>query len=65
MLLDGIKNFFKRSDVVLLGLCVAASVYGPRCTLAQGLGTGQLYTDNIEMDIEMRRDKLWRSPIAQ
>lgn len=44
---------------------LAASVYGPRCTLAQGLGTGQLYTDNIEMDIEMRRNKLWRSPIAQ
>ena len=44
---------------------LAASLYGPRCTLAQGLGTGQLYTDNIEMDIEMRRNKLWRSPIAQ
>ena len=28
MLLDGIKNFFKRADVVLLGLCIAASVYG-------------------------------------
>lgn len=28
MIRDGIKNFFKRADVVLLGLCIAASVYG-------------------------------------
>lgn len=44
---------------------LAASAYGPNITFAQGLGTGLLYTDNIEMDIEMRHHKLWRSPIAE
>ena len=37
---------------------LAARAYGPNITLAQGLGTGQLFTDNIEMDIEMRGAKL-------
>lgn len=36
-----------------------AKVYGPAITMAQGLGTGQLFTDNIEMPLEIRGDKLW------
>jgi len=39
---------------------LAARIYGPGCHFPQGLGTGALYTDNIEMDIEMRGSKLWR-----
>jgi len=36
-----------------------ADVYGPGITMPQGLGTGQLFTDNIPMPIEIRGDKLW------
>ena len=33
-------------------------VYGPDITMPQGLGTGQLFTDNIELpDVEMRIEK--------
>ena len=42
---------------------LAARAYGPNITFAQGLGTGQLFTDNIEMDIEMRGAKLWRCKV--
>ena len=38
----------------------AASVYGDHITLPQGLGTGQLFTDNIPMPLEIRNDQLWR-----
>ena len=37
-----------------------ADVYGPDITMPQGLGTGQLFTDNIDMPLEIRGDKLWR-----
>lgn len=40
---------------------LAARVYGPDNTFAQGLGTGLLFTDNLEMDIELRGNKLWRN----
>ncbi|MDD4534542.1 MAG: o-succinylbenzoate synthase, partial [Prevotella sp.] len=36
-----------------------ADVYGPHITMPQGLGTGLLYTDNIEMPLEIKGDKLW------
>ena len=36
-----------------------ADVYGPNITMPQGLGTGQLFTDNIPMSLEIRGDKLW------
>lgn len=36
-----------------------ASVYGPHITFPQGLGTGLLYKDNIDMPLEIRGDKLW------
>ena len=38
----------------------AASVYGDHITMPQGLGTGQLFTDNIPMPLEIRGDQLWR-----
>ena len=38
-----------------------AQVYGPNVKMPQGLGTGQLFTDNIPMPLEIRGDKLWRS----
>jgi len=37
----------------------AADVYGDHITMPQGLGTGQLFTDNIPMPIEIRGDRLW------
>lgn len=40
---------------------LAAETYGPHITMPQGLGTGQLYTDNITMPLEIRGDKLWIS----
>ena len=39
---------------------LAARVYGPGCVFPQGLGTGLLYKDNIEMDMELRGSRLWR-----
>ena len=39
---------------------LSARVYGANNTFAQGLGTGLLFTDNLEMDIELRGNKLWR-----
>lgn len=41
---------------------LAASVYGPGITTPQGLGTGQLFTDNLPMPLEIRKDRLWRVP---
>lgn len=37
----------------------AAHLYGPAIQMPQGLGTGQLFTDNLEMPIEIRGNKLW------
>ena len=48
-----------RRNVALL----AARIFGPNCTEAQGLGAGPLYRDDTEMDIEMHGNKLWRSPV--
>lgn len=33
--------------------------YGPRVSMPQGLGTGMLYTDNVEMPLRIIGDKLW------
>ncbi len=42
---------------------LAAEVYGPGITMLQGLGTGQLFTDNIDtVPIAIRGDKLWYKP---
>ena len=40
---------------------LAADIYGPGITMPQGLGTGQLFTDNIPMGLEIRGDRLWRT----
>lgn len=37
----------------------ASDVYGPQITMPQGLGTGQLFTDNIPMQLEIRGDMLF------
>lgn len=38
---------------------LAAAVYGPHVEFAQGLGTGLLYTDNIDFGVELRGHRLW------
>jgi len=38
-----------------------SAVYGDDITMPQGLGTGQLFTDNIDMPLEIRGDQLWIS----
>ena len=38
----------------------ASEVYGDKIRMPQGLGTGKLFTDNIEMGLEIRGDRLWR-----
>lgn len=38
----------------------ASDVYGDDIRMPQGLGTGQLFTDNIPMGLEIRGDKLFR-----
>ncbi len=38
----------------------ASHVYGDAIRMPQGLGTGQLFTDNIPMPLEIRGDQLWR-----
>jgi o-succinylbenzoate synthase len=38
-----------------------SDVYGNDIAFPQGLGTGQLFTDNIPMPLEIRGDKLWIS----
>ena len=37
----------------------AAKLYGPNVQMPQGLGTGQLFTDNIPMPLEIRGDQLF------
>ena len=36
-----------------------AQTYGPVVSMPQGLGTGQLFTDNIEMPLMIEGDKIW------
>ncbi len=38
---------------------LTAKLYGPVINLPQGLGTGTLFTDNIDMPIAIKGDKLW------
>ena len=38
---------------------LCADIYGPDIRQAQGLGTGQLFTDNIDMPLEIRGEQLW------
>lgn len=43
----------------------AAHVYGSPVRMAQGLGTGQLFTDNIPMPLEVRGERLWRTGVCR
>ncbi len=36
-----------------------AQIYGPAVSMPQGLGTGQLFTDNIDMPLMIEGDKIW------
>lgn len=38
---------------------LAAHTYGDHINMAQGLGTGQLYNDNIDVPLEIRDASLW------
>ena len=38
---------------------LTAQLYGSGIAMAQGLGTGALFTDNIDMALEVRGDELW------
>ncbi len=38
---------------------LTANIYGTNIRHAQGLGTGQLFADNIEMPLKVLGDKLW------
>ena len=40
-----------------------SDVCGDHIRMPQGLGTGQLFTDNIPMPLEIRGDRLWRQKI--
>ena len=39
---------------------LAADIYGPDIKMPQGLGTGQLFTDNVEMPLKIKGEKIWR-----
>lgn len=38
---------------------LTTDIYGPHITMAQGLGTGHLFSDNIPMPLEIRGEQLW------
>jgi o-succinylbenzoate synthase len=38
---------------------LAALLYGPAITMPQGLGTGQLFTDNVEAPLHLQGDRMW------
>ena len=42
-----------------------SDVYGDHIRMPQGLGTGQLFTDNIPMLLEIRGERLWRQKIEK
>ena len=42
-----------------------SDVYGDHIRMPQGLGTGQLFTDNIPMPLEIRGERLWRQKIEK
>ena len=38
---------------------LSAMIYGPDCSFPQGLGTGQLFVDNIDTGVEIRGSRIW------
>lgn len=61
---QGIKSWITsalESNVGLNAIAqLAADIYGTGNIMPQGLGTGQLFTDNIPMALETRGEKLYR-----
>lgn len=45
--------------------CIAQWCSALKTTLPQGLGTGLLYTNNIDMPLEIKQDYLWFNPDAK
>ena len=43
---------------------LCSDIYGDLIKMPQGLGTGQLFTDNIPMPLEIRGERLWRGAFA-
>lgn len=38
---------------------LCSDIYGPDISFPQGLGTGQLFTDNVDMNLVIRGEKIW------
>ena len=38
---------------------LAADVYGPAISFPQGLGTGQLFTDNVDVPVVIKDNMIW------
>lgn len=59
----GIKSWITSALESNIGLknvaLLAARAYGPEIGFAQGLGTGLLYTDNIDQGVELKGHCLW------
>jgi o-succinylbenzoate synthase len=62
---EGIRSWITSALESNIGLNAIAqfcsSVYGDNITFPQGLGTGMLFTDNIDMPLEIRGNQLWIS----
>ena len=59
----GIKSWITSALESNIGLNVIAQfasyIYPKDQQMPQGLGTGQLYTNNIEMPLAIKKDELW------
>lgn len=59
----GIRSWITSALESNIGLRAVAQlcsdIYGDHITMPQGLGTGQLFADNIPLPLEVRGDKLW------
>lgn len=60
---NGVKTWITSALESNIGLNaiaqLAAKVYGPDISVPQGLGTGKLFTDNVDEPVEIRKDELW------
>lgn len=60
----GIKTWITSALESNIGLNSIAQLtaheYGPNISMPQGLGTGMLFSDNINVPLEIRNNKLWR-----
>lgn len=59
----GVKTWITsalESNVGLNSIChLTADIYGEHINMPQGLGTGQLFTDNIPMPLAIEGEKMW------